>query len=51
VPQTPAGESSSTIYYKNCAAARAASAAPIQKDESGYRSALNHDGDGTAWDT
>jgi hypothetical protein len=48
VPQTPAG---SAIYYKNCAATRAAGAAPIQKGEPGYRSALDRDRDGTACDT
>ncbi|HVE97277.1 MAG TPA: excalibur calcium-binding domain-containing protein [Pseudonocardiaceae bacterium] len=51
VPESPAGEPSSSIYYKNCAAARAAGAAPIQKGEPGYRSALDRDGDGTACDT
>lgn len=50
VPETQASESSSTAYYKNCTAARAAGAAPIQKGEPGYRSALDRDGDGTACD-
>ncbi len=50
VPETQAGESSSAVYYKNCAAARAAGAAPIHKGEPGYRSALDRDGDGTACD-
>ena len=50
VPETQAGESSSAVYYKNCTAARAAGAAPIQKGEPGYRSALDRDGDGTACD-
>lgn len=50
VPQTPADESSGAVYYKNCAAARAAGAAPIQKGEPGYRSALDRDRDGTACD-
>ena len=48
VPQTPAG---SAMYYKNCAVTRAAGAAPIQKGEPGYRSALDRDRDGTACDT
>lgn len=50
VPETQASESSSAVYYKNCTAARAAGAAPIQKGEPGYRSALDRDGDGTACD-
>ncbi|MCV7386379.1 excalibur calcium-binding domain-containing protein [Mycolicibacter longobardus] len=35
-------------YYKNCAEARAAGAAPIHKGEPGYRSGLDRDGDGIA---
>jgi hypothetical protein len=50
VPETQADESNSAVYYKNCAAARAAGAAPIQKGEPGYRSALDGDDDGTACD-
>jgi hypothetical protein len=47
---TVTDEPSGTAYYKNCAAARAAGAAPIQQGEPGYRSALDRDGDGTACD-
>ncbi|MEU0539209.1 excalibur calcium-binding domain-containing protein [Nocardia sp. NPDC005978] len=36
------------VYYKNCAAARAAGAAPILRDEPGYRPALDRDNDGVA---
>jgi hypothetical protein len=36
------------VYYKNCAAARAAGAAPIHIGEPGYRSALDADHDGIA---
>jgi hypothetical protein len=36
------------VYYKNCAAARAAGAAPIHVGEPGYRSALDADHDGIA---
>ncbi|HTK80085.1 MAG TPA: excalibur calcium-binding domain-containing protein [Rhizomicrobium sp.] len=37
-----------TTYYPNCAAARAAGAAPIHSGQSGYRSELDSDNDGTA---
>ncbi|HSK61316.1 MAG TPA: excalibur calcium-binding domain-containing protein [Actinomycetospora sp.] len=53
-PRLPATESSDgggAAYYRNCAAARAAGAAPIRAGEPGYRSALDRDGDGTACDT
>ncbi|MGV9414381.1 excalibur calcium-binding domain-containing protein [Nocardia sp. NPDC003693] len=36
------------VYYKNCAAARDAGAAPILRGEPGYRSALDRDDDGIA---
>ncbi len=35
-------------YYPNCAAARAAGVAPIQRGEPGYRSRLDADNDGIA---
>jgi hypothetical protein len=35
-------------YYSNCAAARAAGAAPLHQGEPGYRSGLDGDHDGTA---
>lgn len=35
-------------YYPNCAAARAAGAAPIRKGQAGYGRHLDRDGDGTA---
>ena len=37
-----------TTYYANCAAVRAAGAAPIHRGESGYSSSLDRDGDGIA---
>lgn len=37
-----------TVYYPNCAAARAAGAAPIMEGEPGYRPALDRDHDGIA---
>jgi len=36
------------VYYANCAAARAAGAAPIHRGEPGYRPGLDRDGDGIA---
>lgn len=39
---------SGAVYYKNCDAAQAAGAAPINRGEPGYRSALDRDNDGTA---
>ncbi len=51
VRQDATDEPSGAVYYKNCAAARAAGAAPIQRGEPGYRSALDRDDDGTACDS
>lgn len=36
------------VYYRNCAAARAAGAAPLHVGDPGYRAGLDRDGDGTA---
>ncbi|WP_192937665.1 excalibur calcium-binding domain-containing protein [Sinorhizobium meliloti] len=36
------------VYFANCAAARAAGAAPIRAGEPGYRRKLDRDGDGVA---
>jgi hypothetical protein len=36
------------VYYKNCAAAKAAGAAPLRRGDPGYRSGLDRDGDGVA---
>ncbi|MFJ2835511.1 excalibur calcium-binding domain-containing protein [Nocardia sp. NPDC087230] len=49
VPEPEAPPTPST-YYKNCAAARAAGAAPLHRGEPGYRSGLDADGDGIACD-
>ncbi|MFI6866127.1 excalibur calcium-binding domain-containing protein [Nocardia sp. NPDC050406] len=46
----PTVEKPASVYYKNCAAARAAGAAPLHRGEPGYRSELDADGDGTACD-
>jgi hypothetical protein len=54
-PQTryiaPAPETGSdSVYYANCTEARNAGAAPIQRGQPGYRSAMDRDGDGVACD-
>lgn len=36
----------SSVYYKNCAAARAAGAAPVRRGQPGYGKHLDRDGDG-----
>lgn len=40
--------SGGAAYYPNCAAARAAGAAPIRRGQPGYRPGLDRDGDGIA---
>ncbi|AVL99792.1 deoxyribonuclease [Gordonia iterans] len=42
--EPPAGE----VYYKNCAAVRAAGKAPLYRGQPGYSSTLDRDGDGVA---
>lgn len=37
-----------SVYYRNCDAARAAGAAPLRRDDAGYRRPLDRDGDGVA---
>ncbi|MEU3467648.1 excalibur calcium-binding domain-containing protein [Streptomyces sp. NPDC006687] len=52
-PAYPAPERTqepSAVYYKNCDAAKAAGAAPIQRGQPGYREALDRDKDGIACD-
>lgn len=39
-------DSESSVYYKNCDAARAAGAAPVYRDDPGYAKHLDRDGDG-----
>ena len=46
-PTTPP-TGGNAVYYKNCAAARAAGAAPIHRGQPGYRSELDRDNDGVA---
>lgn len=36
------------VYYPDCASARAAAAAPMNRDAPGYRAALDADDDGIA---
>ncbi|MHA4245235.1 excalibur calcium-binding domain-containing protein [Bacillus cereus] len=44
----PASGNTSSAYYKNCAAVRAAGKAPLHKGQPGYSSHLDRDGDGIA---
>ncbi|MEO7588612.1 MAG: excalibur calcium-binding domain-containing protein [Arachnia sp.] len=44
----PKAEPASDAYHKNCAAARAAGAAPLRRGEAGYRAGLDRDNDGVA---
>jgi hypothetical protein len=44
----PAAPAPAAVYYANCAAARAAGAAPIYVGSPGYRPALDRDSDGVA---
>lgn len=39
---------SDEVYYRNCAAARAAGAAPLYRGQPGYRPQMESDGDGIA---
>ncbi|MFD7336744.1 excalibur calcium-binding domain-containing protein [Streptomyces violascens] len=40
--------SGGSVYYKNCAAVRAAGAAPLHRGDPGYAAHLDRDGDGIA---
>ncbi|WP_191305293.1 excalibur calcium-binding domain-containing protein [Lentzea cavernae] len=44
----PAPPAPAPAYYSNCAAAKAAGAAPLYRGQAGYRAALDRDGDGVA---
>ncbi len=48
---TRTSDGGSSIYYRNCAAARAAGAAPIRRGEPGYGRHLDRDNDGIACDS
>ncbi|QIG55375.1 thermonuclease family protein [Altererythrobacter sp. BO-6] len=45
---SPRQSQSGAAYYRNCAAARAAGAAPLRRGSPGYRPQLDADGDGIA---
>lgn len=47
-PVTPAPVPGGDLYYANCAAVRAAGAAPLRAGQPGYRTALDGDKDGVA---
>lgn len=47
-PAVPAAPGPGSVYYPNCAAARAAGAAPIYAGQPGYQPKLDRDGDGVA---
>ena len=47
-PQVPLAPAPAAAYYANCAAAKAAGAAPIHAGQAGYRAALDRDKDGIA---
>lgn len=47
-PATSPLGSSGSVHYANCAAARSAGAAPLQRGEAGYRPGLDRDNDGVA---
>ena len=48
VDSFPGGATGGPVYYRNCAAARAAGVAPLHRGDPGYRSGLDRDGDGVA---
>ncbi|WP_328446418.1 excalibur calcium-binding domain-containing protein [Amycolatopsis sp. NBC_00438] len=50
-PPAPEPDTSSGVYYKNCAAAKAAHAAPLHIGQPGYRAELDRDHDGVACET
>ncbi|WP_336978036.1 excalibur calcium-binding domain-containing protein [Altererythrobacter fulvus] len=45
---SPRRNGSAGTYYPNCAAARAAGAAPLRRGDPGYRAGLDRDDDGIA---
>jgi len=47
-PTNRARPDNSSTYYRNCAAARAAGAAPLYRGQPGYRPGLDRDDDGVA---
>jgi hypothetical protein len=51
VAKKPVAKKPTSVRYASCADAWAAGAAPLHRGESGYRSALDRDGDGIACET
>ena len=49
--QAPTAATPRNAYYPNCAAARAAGAAPLYRGQPGYRTQMDGDGDGIACET
>src|SRR5699024_11973276 len=47
-PAAPVVQDSTSVYYQNCAAVRAAGAAPLYIGSPGYAPKLDRDGDGVA---
>jgi Excalibur calcium-binding domain len=47
-PSPTASAAGSAVYYRNCAAVRAAGKAPLYRGQPGYRSGLDADGNGVA---
>lgn len=47
-PAAPVAPAPSSVYYANCAAAKAAGAAPLYRNSPGYRPAMDGDDDGVA---
>ncbi|WP_326757294.1 excalibur calcium-binding domain-containing protein [Streptomyces hirsutus] len=43
------GGGGGSVYYQNCAAARAAGATPVRRGDPGYASHLDRDGTGCDW--
>lgn len=50
-PRPGAGSGGGAPFYKTCADARAAGAAPLRRGDPGYREELDRDGDGKACET
>ncbi|WP_427887900.1 excalibur calcium-binding domain-containing protein [Kribbella sp. GL6] len=50
-PKRTSAPTTSSVYYKNCAAVRAAGKAPLYRGQPGYAAHLDRDGDGVACET
>ncbi|WP_369635335.1 excalibur calcium-binding domain-containing protein, partial [Nocardia sp. JMUB6875] len=47
-PEPPTTKAAPSVYYKSCADAKRAGAAPLHRGDPGYRAELDRDGDGIA---